>query len=141
MSLSKILESSVKALSAILILFVGLNLAATGLAPGLCSGQPGCAHCALSAPAHYNAMPAGHGCCNTSATSPCEVAKNSIPQRSFTHLSPLNQTLKRFTGIDNAALSILQAIDLNPKARTSPPPAKTPHQKEPLYIQHLSLLC
>jgi hypothetical protein len=132
---------SVKAFSAILILFVGLNLAATGLAFGLCTGRPGCTHCLLNAPAHSDAVPAGHGCCKPSTTPSCDVEKDSIPQRSFTHLPPLKQTLKRLVGIDNAAPGSLQAFDLNPIARTASHSAKTPHQKEPLYIQHLSLIC
>lgn len=133
--------TSVKALSTILIVFIGLNLAATGLAVGLCTGQPDCMHCTINAPTHSNAMPAGHGCCETPTAAPCDVEINSVPQRPFIYLVTFKHTQTRPSSFDNATAGIVQVCDFNQKTRTSAAPAKIPIHKAPLYIQHLSLIC
>ena len=131
----------VKALSSILILFIGLNLAATGLAMGLCTGQHGCLHCAVHKPTYPNNMPAGHGCCETPTKKACDVEKNSIPNKSFVYLLNIKETFTKLSNLDNAAPGIIRISDNNPRTQSLPRPAMIPNHKEPLYIKHLSLIC
>ncbi len=132
---------SVKTLSTILILFIGLNLTATGLAVGICTGQPGCLRCGIHAPTNADKMPADHRCCQTSRAAPCDVEKNSHTRKFFTYLLTDTQTPIRLPNPGNAASGAIKIFDFNPKTRIFIPLEKTSTRRLPLYIQHLSLIC
>lgn|GEM_PF-3102327 len=134
-----------KTLSAFLIFFIGLNLAATGLATGLCTGESGCLHCAFQ-PAPQTPdmpmgdMPEGHDCCTTPAATACDFEKNNLTHLSIVYLIPQKATPPVFAGVASSAPD-MRLSDIVAKKTPFPPQQKTAYQKTPLFIQHLSLIC
>ena len=132
-----------KTLSTLLILFIGLNLGATGLATGLCTGQSDCLHCSFQQTSHSQDMPMGRGCCSTPTTSGCDFEKSNLTQLSVVYLIPAKVTSPAFTNIAYPD-SDMRLFDIDLKSRPLLPllpQRKTSYQKTPLFIQHLSLIC
>ena len=132
-----------KTLSTLLILFIGLNLGATGLTAGLCTGQFDCLHCSFQPTSHSQDMPMGQGCCTTPTESGCDFEKNNLTQLSVIYLIPAKVTSPAFTSIAYP-VSDMWLFDIDLKNRPLLPllpQRKTSYQKTPLFIQHLSLIC
>jgi hypothetical protein len=129
----------VKTLATFLILFIGLNLSASGLGAGLCTGQSDCLHCSFQHASRSEEMPMGHGCCTTSTATACDFEKSNQTQRSVVYLIPVQVTSPVFTAITYPVPDMPFDIDL--KNRPLLPQRKISIQKTPLFIQHLSLIC
>jgi len=133
----------VKKLSTLLILFIGLNLGATGLAASLCTGQSDCRYCSFQQTSHAQDMPMGRGCCSTPTASGCDFEKSNLTQLSVVYLIPAKVTSPAFTNIAYPD-SDMRLFDIDLKNRPwlpLLPQRKTSYQKTPLFIQHLSLIC
>ena len=134
---------SLKTFSTLLILFIGLNLGAAGLAADLCTGRSDCLYCSFQQTSHARDMPMDRGCCSTPAEGGCDFEKNKPTQLSVVYLIPATVTSPAFTNIAYPD-SDMRLFDIDLKNRSLfplLPQRKTAYQKTPLFIRHLSLIC
>jgi hypothetical protein len=128
-----------KTLATLLILFIGLNLGASGLYAGLCTGQSDCLHCSFQHTSRSVEMPMGHGCCTTSTATACDFEKTNQTQRSVVYMKPAQVTSPVFTATAYPVPGM--PFDMDLKNRPLLPQRKISIQKTPLFIQHLSFIC
>jgi hypothetical protein len=131
-----------KTLSSLVILLIGLNLATTGLAVGLCTGQPGCIYCASGSMPHPQDNATGHACnMSEPLPLPCDFESNDNPAVYMVDSLFSKAEFREILRIEGAAAVSGPATAESDQNRFSPrTPAALFHRTIPLHLLLVTFL-